>query len=273
MLENGTLTEERNFTIWFTLPLAFLLAIASLAGLLRPELYSKETADWVAQSTAQDAVDLFLVLPVLLLSGLYTHRGERLAESIWGGTLLYLLYTFIIYCFAVHFHAFFLVYVATLGITTYGFIYFVRRQSRLPIARSLSSAKPARIIGIYFLTIAVVFYLLWLADIIPAIAQGFTPPALVAAGLVTNPVHVLDLAVVLPGMFIIGLLLLRQHPLSLIFTPVLLVFFVLMDITIVVIFVAQQSAGTPINLPAVVVMSVMALLSLTGLAWFLKSAE
>jgi hypothetical protein len=119
----------------------------------------------------------------------------------------------------------------------------------------------------------VLFFLLWLADIIPAILQSTTPPSLVTAGLVTNPVHVLDLAIFLPGVFIVGLLLRRQHPLGLLLAPVLLVFFVLMDITIAVIFVAQQSIGAPVNIPGMVLMSLMALLSLTGLAWFLKSTE
>lgn len=273
MLENEAKKAERDYTLWFTFPLAGLIAVASLAGLLNPELYGKETTDWVAQSTAQDAVDFFLLLPVLGLSGLYLFRGERLAEPIWGGVLIYLVYTFIIYCFAVHFNALFLAYVATLGLSSYALIYFVRRQVRRPGIRVLSSARPAKAIGIYFQVVAVVFCLLWLTDIIPAILNGITPPSLVAAGLATNPVHVLDLAIFLPGVFIIGLLLRRQHPLGLLFAPALLVFFVLMDITITVIFVAQQSVGAPVNIPGMALISLLALLSLMGLVWFLKSAE
>jgi hypothetical protein len=273
MLENDAKKPERDHTLWFTFPLASLIAAVSLAGLLRPELYSKETADWVAQATAQDAVDLFLILPVFVLSGLYLFRGERLAEPIWGGALVYLIYTFIIYCFAVHFNALFLAYVAILSISAYGLIYFMRRQVRRPGIQVLSSGRPSTVIGIYFQLVAVLFFLLWLADIIPAILQSTTPPSLVTAGLVTNPVHVLDLAIFLPGVFIVGLLLRRQHPLGLLLAPVLLVFFVLMDITIAVIFVAQQSIGAPVNIPGMVLMSLMALLSLTGLAWFLKSTE
>jgi hypothetical protein len=68
-------------------------------------------------------------------------------------------------------------------------------------------------------------------------------------------------------------LLRRRHPLGLLFTPALLVFFVLMDITITVIFVAQQSAGAPVSIPGMVLMPLMALLSVIGLVWFLKSAE
>lgn len=273
MLENDARSQERDYTLWFTFPLAGLIAAVSLAGLLRPELYSKETADWVAQSTAQDAVDFFLVLPVFVLAGLYVFRGERLAEPIWGGALIYLVYTFIIYCFALHFNALFLAYVAILGLSTYGLVYFLRRQVRRPGIRLLSSARPGKLIGTYFQVVAVLFCLLWLAEIIPAILQGITPPSLVAAGLVTNPVHILDLAIFLPGVFMVGLLLRRQHPLGLLFAPALLVFFILMDITITVIFVAQQAAGAPVNLPGMVLMPLMALLSLMGLVWFLKSAE
>ncbi|MBL7851473.1 MAG: hypothetical protein JNN04_11270 [Cyclobacteriaceae bacterium] len=263
----------RNYTLWFTVPLALLLALVSLAGLLRPEIYRAETADWTVQATAQDAIDFFLILPVLAVSGLYMHRGERRAEPIWGGTVLYLIYTFIIYGFSVHFNSLFLAYVAILGLSAYAFLYSVRRQLRQPAFQALSSVRPAKAVGIYFLAVAVLFSLLWLADIVPALVQGITPPSLVAAGLSTNPVHVLDLSVVLPGVFIVGLLLIRQHPLGLLFAPVLLVFFVLMDITITVILAAQPSADGSSPVPVMVVMTGMALLSLAALGWLIKSGD
>ena len=50
--------------------------------------------------------------------------------------------------------------------------------------------------------IACGFALLWLASIVGALVSGEPPAELTEAGLVANPVHVLDLALVLPGMLI-----------------------------------------------------------------------
>jgi hypothetical protein len=102
---------------------------------------------------------------------------------------------------------------------------------------------------------------------------GYTPSAIVAAGLPTNPVHVLDLALFLPGVLIVGVLLRRGLPLGVMLAPVILVFFVLMDLTITVIFIAQQSTGAEVSIPALVLMPVMTVLSLAGLAWLLKSID
>lgn len=256
----------------FTLPIVLLVSFASLAGILRPELYRNETADWLAQTSAQDLIDLFLVVPVITFSGWYVFRGEWLARSIWGGTLVYLVYTFILYCFALHFNTLFLVYVGVLGLSTYGFIYYFRMENRNPSLVRVPS-RVRSVLSVYFMVIAAGFFLLWLADVVPAILQGTLPAAIEKAGLTTNPVQVLDLSFVLPGLFIIGLLLRRNHPLGLLFAPVALVFFVLMDITILVIFLAQQAAGTPLEPVGLSILSALTVISLAALWWLLSSKE
>jgi len=263
---------RRNLVLILTLPLAALVAVASLGGLLSPNVYAQESSDWTAQAVAQDAVDLFLVVPILTIASLFVFRQERLAEPVWGGSLLYLIYTFIIYGFSVHFNVLFLVYIAVLGLSAYGFIYFMILQHHQPAIKGLIDQRPAKVIGIYFLVIAVLFYGLWLAEIIPANVGGYTPATVETAGLFTNPVQVIDLAFFLPGIFIIGILLLRQHRLGMILTPVLLVFFVLMDITITVILVVQYTRLGTINPVVMIIMSTLAVVSGTMLTWLLKKS-
>ena len=85
--------------------------------------------------------------------------------------------------------------------------------------------------------------------------------------------HVLDLALVLPGVFIVGILLSRRLPLGVMLAPVVLVFFILMDLTITVILIAQQSTGDEVSLPVLVFMPTMAVLSLAGLVWLFNAVE
>lgn len=48
------------------------------------------------------------------------------------------------------------------------------------------------------------FALLWLSELVPATLSGQAASSLEIAGLTMNPIHVIDLSVVLPGRIIIG---------------------------------------------------------------------
>jgi hypothetical protein len=263
---------QKNLVLFLSMPLAVLVAVASMMGLLSPDIYVKETPDWVAQAVAQDAMDLFLVVPLMTIAALFVYRQERLAEPIWGGSLLYLIYTFIIYSFSVHFNVMFLVYVLALGLSAYSFLYFMILQRMQPTIKGMMDQRPARFIGIYFLVIAVLFYGLWLAEVVPAVIGGYTPATVTTAGLFTNPVQAVDLSFFLPGIFITGILLLRQHTLAMILAPVLLVFFVLMDITITVIMAVQYTRGSVVSPAVMIVMTILALVSAVCLSWLLRKS-
>jgi hypothetical protein len=127
-----------------------------------------------------------------------------------------------------------------------------------------------KIIGAYFIFIAVLFYLIWLFDVIPAMTSNTTPKILMDVKLPTNPVHVLDLAVLLPGIFMTGVLLLRSHKIGMVFTPILLMFFILMDITIGSMSITMQQKGLEGNLAIAIVMAVLAFVSLVLLIGFMK---
>jgi hypothetical protein len=160
----------------------------------------------------------------------------------------------------------FLAYVTALGLSSYGFITFMKLPSAV---KTVQSARPTQVIGGYFVLVAALFYSLWLSEILPALAGGFTPGTLKKAGLFTNPVHVIDLSFFLPGIFITGLMLLRHRPIALKLTPVLLVFFILMDITIAVIALVQGNN----DLASYILASTMAVLTLGSglmLSWLMS---
>src|SRR4051812_42515598 len=98
-----------------SLSLSGLVVIASCAGLLTPGFYAAESLNWQAQSVGQDMVDLFLVVPCLLITSVRAYKGSRTAAKLWGGVVFYLTYTFVLYCFDVHFNRLFVVYCICLG--------------------------------------------------------------------------------------------------------------------------------------------------------------
>ncbi|HJS56436.1 MAG TPA: hypothetical protein VJ765_17910, partial [Chitinophagaceae bacterium] len=138
-----------------------------------------------------------------------------------------------------------------------------------PLLGSLENV-PHRFIAIYFIAIAVIFYLLWLTEIIPATLRNETPVSVKETGLFTNPVHVIDLAVVLPGIFITGLLLLRKRLLGYILAPVILSFFILMDITIGTLVIIIKQRGLDGSYILALIMYVLAIISAMLLYWYIK---
>ena len=124
----------------------------------------------------------------------------------------------------------------------------------------------SRLTGAYMMLIGIAFYLLWLKEIIPSVHSGEPPASVQDAGLFTNGVHVLDLSLVLPAIFITGILLWNKNPWAYYLAPVLLVFFILMDLTIACLVWLMNLQGIAEGAAVVPVMCVLAACSAALLA-------
>jgi hypothetical protein len=231
-----------ELSVVLTFPLALLVAAASLAGLMLPATYARETANWAAQAVGQDWVDLLVAVPWLVVTGLLAMAGSRRGLMLLAGGLAYTLYEFAIYTFSVHFNGLFLVYCAALGLSAFGLAGVTSiLGSGDPTARS--ALLPTRTVGIFLTAVGVVFAATWLADIVPALVHGTVPRSLQDAGTPTNPVHVIDLSVVLPLHVIAGVSLLRRRPAGFVLAPVLLGFGVLMSASIAGLVLVMRHRG------------------------------
>lgn len=251
---------NRKVFYYMSLPLAVLLLFASAVGLLYPEIYAGATLNWAVQTIGQDSIDLFIIVPVLLASTIYASHGRDLAIKIWAASNIYILYTFVIYCFDVHFNSLFLIYCLILGLSSFStglYFYYTLTDGRRAILK-----KPiSRMVTGYFMTaLSVIFYLLWLSDILPAIISGEVPTALSATGLITNPVHVLDLSVVLPFVFIVGLMVLKGNSFGLRMAEPMIIFFVLMDVTIAVLAFLLYGRGLEETYTVAIIMGIHAVM-------------
>lgn len=271
MTEKDNKNHDKIF-LMLSIPLAVLVIITSIIGIFTPDFYSKASLNWQVQSIGQDIIDLFLIVPCLLITSIFTSRGKKSAEILWGGTVLYLTYTFVIFCFDIHFNNLFILYCIELGLSFYSSIYFLfkAKVSDEEVPEKLKNSYIRKFTGIYFLIISGVFSLLWLSEIIPAIIGNTTPQSLIEIGLITNPVHVIDLSVFLPGIFLTGIFLLKKKTIGFILAPVILMFFILMDISIGFLIVLMKLKGIEGDLTLTFVMSALALFSLMILVLYLK---
>lgn len=225
---------QRRFVIGVSIPLALLISFVSLTGIYTDNFYANESSNWRIQCVGQDIINLVLIVPFLIISALLTFFNRRAGLALWCGTVLYLIYTFVIYSFSVHYNELFILYTVILGICFYSFLYILYKQAKERIPWRVNSQPLTFILSGYFVLIAIVFYGLWLKEIMGALAAHTIPASLEEAQLFTNPVHALDLSVMLPFMVLVAYLLFKNNHLGVLLTPVLLTFMILMDITIAV---------------------------------------
>jgi hypothetical protein len=213
--------------LWFSVPIAVLAIGASLCGIYVDSVYAKETENFAAQGVGQDIANL-VAYPILLLLAWTARHGSVRAYLGWLGVLVYSLYSFAIYAFGVTFNALFLVYVIVLGLSAYAFVIGLASIAPVRVKEAFSPKVDIRATWMVLVGVAVLFSVKWLSEDVPAILGGTAPQSLIDAGLPTNPVHVIDMALVLPAVFVTGVLLSKRHAWGFLLTPVLLTTLVLL---------------------------------------------
>lgn len=253
--------------LFLSLPLLLGVVANSLYSLLAEDFYLRETPNWALQSWGQDIINIALVCPVLFFASIMAYTGRKTAMMIWAGANLYFVYTFAIYAFAIHFNELFLVYCINFGLAFYSCVYFIYWVATTHPQPVTNNDKLVRITSIFFFFLSIVFYVLWLSVVIPDMKSTEVPQSLIDTGLMTNPVHVIDLSIFLPAIFIVAFLLWKKKRLSYLLTPVLLTFLVLMNLTIGFLHALmfdQGMAGNPSLIYVMVALSVFCLVLLNG---------
>lgn len=236
--------------------ISLLVLVSSIAGLTDSRVYDQETQNWLLQAQGQDVGNLIAVV-VLVVAAVGTRRGSYRAGLVWLGTLMYLVYAFIVYAMAVHLNHLFLVYVAVLGLCAWSIIFGFGPLGRQDVGYPTGRVRPAAawvIIGT-----GALFAALWLSELVPALVTGETPASLAEAGLWVNPIHVIDLSIALPAFIITGVAALSRREHGLFWLAPWLVFSVLMGTSIIAAMVLIASTGdTGALAPAVMVGLVVA---------------
>jgi hypothetical protein len=255
--------------LWLTLPIAILLAIATTGGIFISGLY-RDNPYFIAQAIGQDLVSLVVVLPTLIATAFLASRGSPHARIIWLGELIYLVYTYAVAAFDVNFNSLFLVYIAVLGCSLYALIGGLVTTNVLDIKKSFTEKTPVQAISIYLTVLAVLFYFLWLREIVPALLAREVPQSIQDNGTPTNAIHVLDMAWILPAFVITALSLWRKRALGYTLAGALLSYCVLLIMAILSMVAFMIRGGYPVAVPQVAIFATLFTFSLGMLIWYMK---
>lgn len=198
------------------------------------------------------------------------HDGARL---VWLGGLIYLVYTYVIAAFDHSFNSLFLVYVALLGCSLYALIGGLATMDIARIKAGFAKTTPVKAVNIYLAVLTVLFYILWLNEIIPALAAGEIPQSIQSNGTPTNAVHVLDMVWILPAFGTTAVSLWRIQALGFTLAGALLYYGVLLILAILSTMVAMVREGQPVVIPQVVIFGVLFAISFGMLIWYMNGLE
>jgi hypothetical protein len=235
----------------------FLAAGAALAGLAVRGLYV-DAPNWVQQAQGTDLATLFLAVPMLAV-GLWTaSSGSSAGRLAVTAGLLYLVYNYAIFAFSVAMNPLTAVHIAILGLSLWSLL--LDGRAAVEGAQAITDHLNRRTAGAFLVGVAAMFGLLWLGQIATVATTGVLPPDLVKAGISSNPVYALDLALFLPLCAIAGIGLLRRTGAAALAFP-MLVWVPLMGAGVVGGMVLMAAAGDRAAVPVAVVITVLGVVS------------
>ncbi len=204
-------------------------------------LYRYDPYEGVVQGQAQDAVTLFIGVPVLAAALVLANRGSLRGRLLLAGVLGYFLYTYTTGAFGIGFNPLFPVYVALFGLSIYA-VLLAAAQIDLPsLPERCAKGFPRR--GIIALSFGTAAFLLiaWSGRFVPELLSGKPPYGLWSY--TTLFIQVMDLGVVAPLAVVSGILLWKRKPLGYLLSSVLVVKGASMGLALVAMIVNAWRSG------------------------------
>lgn len=194
--DSGIGGDPRRWWLWLTVAVCGLVLVSSVGGLLDSATYLDFTTSLhMAESQGQDVVSLVVALPLIGLAVRRARRGEWGGRAIWVGGLAYVAYVQMLYAFGGVYSTFFLLYVATLGMSL-----FVIGSIGLDAFRSAPGAGdsiPRTAVAGFLAATSAVLGLIWIAMAMQGIADAEAVDA--------NAIIVTDLIAVFPISILVAL--------------------------------------------------------------------
>lgn len=262
----------RRWQVYSTGAIVALSVVGTLLGLLANGFYRDPFA-LVYQAYGQDTVTLVVVTPMLAFGLWLALRGSLRGYVLWLGALGYMLYTYAVYAVITQFNSFFLGYVALFGLSLYTLVGGLLQLDPERVKRRLEGNLPVRAMAGFFVVMGVLVALLWLSEVIPATATGTKPASVADVGLPANVVHVLDLGVLIPAMFVTARWLRQGRPWGFVLPGVLFVKITSIGLAVLAMIAVMTAAGEPVTVVEIAVFGVLTVANGAFALVYLRSVD
>jgi hypothetical protein len=265
------ITRRGSVWLWLSIIAAMLAVLGSVIALSVPRFYAALTPVFLPQALAQDAANLALASPAMLILAALALGGSLRAYLLWLGVITFTVYNYVIYTFSIPFGPLFLLWVAVFGLCLFALVGGVTALDHSAVKSRFTSQGAIIVVAWVLIVTALLFAYLWLSEDIPALLSGNTPQSVIDMALPTNPVHILDLAFFLPAVILTGVLLLKRQPFAYTVAPPFIVFLVLTGIPILLTPIVQVRLGGAAAWGVVAPIGALTVILLALLVWLLST--
>lgn len=206
-------------------------------------LYRYDTLFIGAGYRGQDAVMLFLGVPLLVAAILLSAGGSALGQLLLTGVLGYFLYVYASMALGAAYNRLFLVYVVLLSASLFAFVVSFAAVDLQALGSQLPQGALRTGLAVFMIVGGLVTLVVWGAPLVSALVSGDPPERLDTY--TTMVTYALDLSVITPATFICAVLVLQDAPLGYLIAVPLLTIIILLAPQIILSTVFQRSAGVP----------------------------
>lgn len=260
-----SLPIRRDLTLIYVLSffITILMAAVSIAGLLYQQVIYPSAA--LLQSfLPNDVANLLIGLPMLLASMWLARHGKLIGLLFWPGALFFVLYTYIIYVFAMPLNVAFLPYLALIMLSVYSLIGLLSSIDATEVQQRLTSAVPERLAGGILAGLGLLFFFLVIGAIVNALISQTPIPETELA------LHTADFLIA-PAWVVCGVLLWRRKAFGYVAGLGLLFQASMLFIGLIIVLLIQPFlTPAPFSLVDVVVTFIMGLICFIPFALYIR---
>lgn len=185
--------RDLKLTVTLSLVIALLSACVSLAGLFFQDSFY--LTDALRQSfVSNDAINLFLGLPILLGSLALARRSRLIGLLFWPGALFYVLYNYMAYAVAMPFTMQFVFYLTLAILSIYTIFRLLSSIDAAAVQQRLVGVVPERLAAGVLVGLGTLFFLRGVGQVLGVLSGQVSLPgpelAVTVADLLTTPAWV-----------------------------------------------------------------------------------
>jgi len=224
-------------------PFSFTTLRGQTAQVYGRGLYRYDTRFFAAGFRGQDAVALFIGVPLLVIAIVLYQRGSVSGQLLLTGALGYFFYLYASMALGAAYNKLSLLYILIFSASLFAFIRVFSAIDLDAVAAQIPAGLPRRGLGIFMLVAGGVTLVVWGAPMVTALLKGGPPDRM--DSYTTMVTYALDLVIITPAALLCGVLVLQGEPLGYVIAVPLLTLVVLLAPQIILSTLFQKSAGVP----------------------------
>ncbi len=209
-------------------------------------LYRHDSLFFGAGFKGQDAVVLFLSVPLLIIALVLYLRGSMGGQLLLLGMLGYFLYVYASMALGASYNKLFLLYIIIFSVSLFAFIQMFSSTNFELIASKIPGELPRSGLAVFMFVAGLVTLVAWGAPLVTALINGGPPERM--DSYTTMVTYALDLAIITPATFLCGVLVLKGEPLGYAIASPLLTLIILLAPQIILSTIFQKSVGVPFTM-------------------------